>query len=49
MQKIKCKYCNQTLMIARKADCEIKCHRCKRINVINLEIKKTERRAAPEE
>lgn len=48
IEKIKCKNCGQTLLLAYHVKGEIKCPRCKRINILNY-ISKTEPRATPME
>lgn len=44
IEKIKCKQCGQTLLLAEYIKAEMKCPRCKYIN--KIEIRKTELRAA---
>lgn len=43
MREVRCPHCNWLLFVARSADVEIKCPRCKRI--VNVKIDRTERAA----
>lgn len=49
IEKVKCEKCNQTLLLNDTAEgkIEVKCPRCKTLNKIILERKKTEPRATP--
>lgn len=51
IEKVKCEKCNQTLLLNENATgkIEVKCSRCKHVNKITLERKKTEPRATPVE
>lgn len=37
MKEVRCPHCNQLFFIARSADLEIKCQRCKKIVIVKIE------------